>query len=65
MIDDELTINVRVRIPRGVPYLDQVAVAGAISGGIVSGLADLPGTLTGIEFMFPTYENLPTPSDQP
>jgi hypothetical protein len=58
MIDEELVITVRIRVPQHtMSHLEQVGLAGAISGGVVSAFTDLPGTLTGIEFTLPTYES--------
>jgi hypothetical protein len=59
MIDNELVITVRVRIPGELDYRTRASLAGAIADNAVTTLNDHAGSLAGVELAFPTFEEYP------
>lgn len=58
MIDNELVITVRVRIPGELNDGDRATLAGAIAHGAITALTST-GSLSGVELVFPTFEEFP------
>jgi hypothetical protein len=60
MIDDELTITVRVRLsPTDAHHIASEQLTETV-GATIGALRDLPGTLAGVEVTLPTFEPYPT-----
>jgi hypothetical protein len=66
MIDDELVITVRVRIPRELSKGAQVGYAWKASQACTEALDDIaPAALAGVEVALPTFDQIPTTGASP
>lgn len=64
MIDDELVITVRVRIPRDFPDDSQTELAWKV-GKAVTARLDSGTRLSGVEIALPTFEPYPNQPSEP
>jgi hypothetical protein len=59
MIDDELVITIRVRLTTDQRGLLETQELGEAVGAMLKATMKLPGTLTGIEAVMPSFEPYP------